>query len=112
MDGKIVDLLRLTRVLVATHADVALLKDKTHVVVSDKHPESDIKFAILNQQRLFYVLLNHKNIRFYYRKWFLHFWLFTIILLIFLKNCLCRFTWLNFNTLSIVVQQLLKLLKA
>jgi hypothetical protein len=66
MDGQIVDLLRLTRILVATHSDVAFLKDKTLMFVSDKHPESDVKFAILNQQRLFYVLLNYKNIRFYY----------------------------------------------
>jgi len=112
MDSQIVELLRLTRILVATHADVALLEDKAPVVVRDKHPESDVKFAILNQQRLLYVLLNHKNIRLYYGKWLLHFWLFAIILLIFFEDNLCWLTWLNLNTMRIVVEQLLELVKA
>lgn len=55
----------IARVRVATHADVALTKQVAFVFVANQHPEANVKFSIVNQERSLYVLLNYEHIRLY-----------------------------------------------
>lgn len=50
----------------ARHSNVALLKQKTAMVVCYEHPHPNVKFSLVDQHRLLYVLLDYEYIRFDY----------------------------------------------
>ena len=60
MDNKVIKLVKI--VLLARHANVALLKVEAFVVGGDHHPETDIELPLIDKQRPLYILLEHENI--------------------------------------------------